>query len=96
MNVRRGKGKIILSMVFADPMLGIREMEDHIWLASFVEYDLGYFDCERGRGIRPPPRRAVPPFHPFMPDKVLTMCPERFELPTIWFELGLLNFYLLF
>ena len=39
-----------------------------IWLVSFLEYDLGYFDKERGR-VKPGPS-------PFVPDKVLTMCPE--------------------
>jgi hypothetical protein len=26
--------------------LGIREVQDDIWLASFMDYDLGYFDLE--------------------------------------------------
>jgi sialate O-acetylesterase len=38
-------------------------------LVSFLEYDLGYFDEERDR-VEPGPS-------PFMPDKVLTMCPEQ-------------------
>ena len=62
------KRKINLSSVFAGQMVGIREVDDQIWLVSFLEYDLGYFDKERDR-VEPGPS-------PFMPDKVLTMCPE--------------------
>ena len=39
-----------------------------MWLVSFMDYDLGFFDNERGR-VEPGP-------NPFAPDKVLTMCPE--------------------
>ena len=42
---------------------------DYIWLVSFLEYDLGYFDRERDR-VEPDPS-------PFTPDKVLTMSPVR-------------------
>ena len=63
-----GKRKINFSTVFAGQMVGIREVEDQIWLVSFMDYDLGYFDNERGR-VEPGP-------NPFAPDKVLTMCPE--------------------
>jgi|GEM_PF-4116180 len=37
--------------------------------SSFLGDDLGYFDKERDR-VEPGPS-------PFMPDKVLTMCPEQ-------------------
>jgi len=63
-----GKRKINFSTVFAGQLVGIREVEDQIWLVSFMDYDLGYFDNERGR-VEPGP-------NPFAPDKVLTMCPE--------------------
>ena len=62
-----GKRKINLSTVFAGQLVGIREVEDRIWLVSFLNYDLGYFDHEEGR-IEPGP-------YPFG-EKVLTMCPE--------------------
>jgi putative transposase len=26
--------------------VGIKEVHDHIWLVSFMDYDLGYFDLE--------------------------------------------------
>jgi len=47
---------------------GIREVEEQVWLVSFLDYDLGYFDTEKGR-VEPAP-------NPFVPDKVLTMSPE--------------------
>ena len=43
------KKKINLSQVFAGQTIGIKQVEDHIWLASFMEYDLGYFDDETCR-----------------------------------------------
>jgi len=63
-----GKRKINFSTVFAGQVVGLREVEDHIWLVSFMDYDLGFFDNERDR-VEPGP-------NPFAPDKVLTMCPE--------------------
>jgi len=63
-----GKRKINLSTVFAGQMVGIREVDDQIWLVSFMDYDLGFFDNEKGR--------VEPALNPFGPDKVLTMSPE--------------------
>ncbi|TPK53839.1 MULTISPECIES: helix-turn-helix domain-containing protein [unclassified Mesorhizobium] len=58
--------KINLSLVFAGQIVGIKEVEDHIWLASFMDYDLGYFDDETCR--------LEPLQNPFGP-KVLPMSP---------------------
>lgn len=44
-----GKRKINLSTVFAGQTVGIREVADNIWLVSFLDYDLGFFDEEEGR-----------------------------------------------
>jgi putative transposase len=44
-----GKRKINLSQVFAGQKVGIKEIEDKIWLVSFMKYDLGFFDHETGR-----------------------------------------------
>ena len=63
-----GKRKINLSQVFAGQTVGIREVEDGIWLVSFLEFDIGFFDQEEGR-VEPAP-------NPFVPEKVLTMSPE--------------------
>src|SRR6267154_6814084 len=38
--------KMNLSTVFAGQALGIKEVEEGIWLVSFMEYDLGYIDLE--------------------------------------------------
>lgn len=58
--------KINLSLVFAGQTVGIKQVEDNIWLASFRDYDLGYFDDETCR---------LGPLHnPFGP-KVLPMSP---------------------
>ena len=40
------KKKINLSQVFAGQAVGIKEVHDDIWLVSFMDYDLGYFDLE--------------------------------------------------
>ncbi len=38
------KKKINLSIVFAGQTVGITETDDGIWLVSFMQFDLGYFD----------------------------------------------------
>ncbi len=38
---------INISTVLAGQKLGIKEVDDGIWLASFMHYDLGYFDLEQ-------------------------------------------------
>ena len=63
-----GQRKINFSVVFAGQLVGIREVDNHVWQVSFMDYDLGYFDKEKDR-VEPGP-------NPFAPDKVLTMCPE--------------------
>ncbi len=47
-----GKRKINLSTVLAGQMLGIKEVEDGIWLVSFLHYDLRYIDLEQ-RTLQP-------------------------------------------
>lgn len=39
--------KINISTVLAGQRLGIKEVDEGIWLASFMHYDLGYFDLEQ-------------------------------------------------
>ena len=62
-----GRRKINLSTVFAGQNVGVKEISDKIWLVSFMQYDLGFFDHETGRLAN-----AVNPFAP----KVLPMSPE--------------------
>lgn len=61
-----GRYKINLSTVFAGQNIGIKQVADKIWLVSFMEYDLGYFDHETGTLSS-----AENPFAP----KVLPMSP---------------------
>lgn len=39
--------KINISTVFAGQKLGIKEVDEGIWLVSFMHYDLGYIDLEQ-------------------------------------------------
>ncbi len=39
--------KINISTVMAGQRLGIKEVDDGIWLASFMHHDLGYIDLEQ-------------------------------------------------
>jgi hypothetical protein len=39
--------RINISSVLAGQKLGIKEVDEGIWLASFMHYDLGYFDLEQ-------------------------------------------------
>ena len=41
--------KINLSLVFAGQKVGIKQIDERIWLVSFMHYDLGYFDDETCR-----------------------------------------------
>jgi putative transposase len=43
-----GRRKINLSTVFAGQNVGVKEVSDKIWLVSFMDYDLGFFDHETG------------------------------------------------
>jgi transposase InsO family protein len=38
--------KINLSQVFAGQTLGLKEVEENIWLVTFMDYDLGYIDLD--------------------------------------------------
>jgi putative transposase len=58
--------KINLSQVFAGQNVGIKQVSDEIWLVTFMDYDLGYFDDETCR--------LEPVENPFGP-KVLPMSP---------------------
>ena len=60
------RSKINLSTVFAGQSVGIKQVSDRIWLVSFMDYDLGYFDHETCR--------LEPLENPFGP-KVLPMSP---------------------
>jgi putative transposase len=59
--------KVNLSQVFAGQRVGVRQITERIWLVSFMDYDLGYFDDETCR--------LEPIENPFGA-KVLPMSPE--------------------
>ena len=61
-----GRRKINLSGVFAGQNVGVKEIADHVWLISFMHYDLGFFDDQTSRVECAP--------NPFSA-KVSTMCP---------------------
>ena len=59
--------KVNVSQVFAGQQVGVRQVTERIWLVSFMEYDLGYFDDETCR--------LEPIDNPFR-SKVLPISPE--------------------
>jgi putative transposase len=59
--------KVNLSHVFAGQNVGVTQVGERIWLVTFMQYDLGYFDNETCR--------LEPIENPFGP-KVLPMCSE--------------------
>ena len=44
-----GNRKIKLSVVFAGQNVGITEVSNDIWLVSFMDYDLGFFDRDEDK-----------------------------------------------
>ena len=60
--------EVNLGTVFARQTAGIQEVAEKIWLVSFMDYDLGFFDQTENR-VEPV---GVNPFAP----KVLPMSPE--------------------
>jgi putative transposase len=61
-----GRRKINVSQVFAGQNVGVKQVADHVWLVSFMHYDLGFFDDETCR--------LEPAENPFQA-KVLPMSP---------------------
>jgi putative transposase len=59
--------KVNVSQVFAGQKVGVKQTDDHIWLVTFMDYDLGYFDDETCR--------LEPIDNPFG-SKLLPMSPE--------------------
>ena len=72
--------KINLSQVFAGQKVGVKQTADHIWLVSFMDYDLGYFDDETCR--------LEPIDDPFGP-RLLPMSPESTRNADSDWRLGL-------
>lgn len=52
-----------LDDVFAGQNVGIKQVEDKIWLVSFMQYDLGFFDeesCRLGNAQNPFGAKVLP------------------------------------
>jgi putative transposase len=62
-----GKRKINLSLAMAGQNVGVKQVAERIWLVTFMQYDLGFFDDETCR--------LEPGTNPFEA-KVLPMSPE--------------------
>jgi hypothetical protein len=62
----RGIAALFSDLIFAGQNVGIKQVSDQIWLVSFMDYDLGYFDQETCR--------LEPLDNPFGP-KMLPMSP---------------------
>ena len=64
-----------LSHVFASQSLGVTQVGEHIWLVTFMQYDLGYFDDETCR-LEPVETPSVQKCYPCLRNEVLPMSPE--------------------
>jgi putative transposase len=58
--------KVSLSSAFAGQEVGIKEVEDGIWIVTFLDYDLGYFDENNSRiePVEDPFNKKVLPMSP--------------------------------
>jgi putative transposase len=45
----RQKIDLSISIVFAGQKVGIKQVSEEIWLVTFMDYDLGYFDQDTCR-----------------------------------------------
>ena len=69
--------KINVSTVLAGQRLGVKEVDDGIWLVSFMHYDLGYIDLEQRTLQTIDSPRLARGCHPCLRDKPLPMSPGR-------------------
>jgi putative transposase len=59
--------KINVSQVFAGQKVGVKQVDEHIWLVTFMHYDLGYFDDETS-GLEPIDNPFGPNLLPLSPE----------------------------
>jgi hypothetical protein len=59
----------------AGQRLGIKQLDDHFWLVSFMHYELGYFDDETCR-IEPIANHSAQRCYPCARYKPSPVCPE--------------------
>src|SRR6516162_2032919 len=74
-----GKKKINFSTVFAGQAVGIKEVQDDIWLVSFMDYDLGYFDLET-RVLEPLENPFGPKVQNLLPRGASGSLPKNFAI----------------
>ena len=67
--------KVNLSQVFAGQKVGVKQVSDQIWLVSFMNYDLGYFD-EETVGSNRSRIRLAQKCYLCLRNNLLPMCPE--------------------
>jgi putative transposase len=68
------KRKVNLSQVFAGQAVGVTQVSERVWLVSFMDYDLGYFDDETCR-LEPIENPFGPKCYPCPQNEVLPMSP---------------------
>jgi hypothetical protein len=68
--------KINLSTSLAGQAVGVKEVENGIWLVSFMEYDLGYIDLEE-KTLQPLENPLGQKCHPSLRNNLLPICPVR-------------------
>ena len=66
--------KINISTVLAGQRVGIKEVDDGIWIVSFMRYDLGYIDLEQ-RTLQPSTTRSARGCYPCLRYVLSPMCP---------------------
>ena len=74
-----GHKKINFSTVFAGQAVGIKEVHDDIWLVSFMDYDLGYFDLET-RVLEPLENPFGPKVQNLLPRGASGSMPKNFAI----------------
>ncbi len=71
-----GQEKNQFQQVFAGQAVGIKEVHDDIWLVSFMDYDLGYFDLET-RVLNHSKIHSGQKCYLCLRNNLLPMCPGR-------------------
>jgi len=70
--------KTNISTVLAGQRLGIKEVDERIWLVTFIDYDLGYIDLEQ-KTLQPLDNPLGQGCHPFHRYVLSPMSPGRTE-----------------
>jgi len=69
--------KINLSVSLAGQAVGVKEVDDGIWLVSFMDYDLGYIDLEEKTFAAPGEPLRAEKCNLCLRNVLLPMSPER-------------------